>query len=254
MNQAKKKAGLVKHINARPLTYGIEINPNFESIFEEPGFLKDKLIENQLDFALISSVECFRNKDQLNYFPLVGVAAKNHVRSILFFQNQNDSKPGEIFVDQGSRSSVALLKVLFQLQYGYTPKMVPLPASRIQSQVLQGIGSNLMFGDTALSIQDKHHSDFIPVDLSYWWRETTGKPFVYAFWAFPKSSNFDDSLFLSSLEVGLKNLHSIISSYSGSMTEEELRMYFHKDLHFILDEEDRSGYSLFCDYIQKFNL
>ncbi|HMY65661.1 MAG TPA: ABC transporter substrate-binding protein, partial [Leptospiraceae bacterium] len=56
------RIGLVKHSNARPLTFGIEKSGEHSLVYENPSVLKDLLLEGKLDTALISSVECIRNR------------------------------------------------------------------------------------------------------------------------------------------------------------------------------------------------
>ena len=74
--------------------------------------MKEELLKGNLDLALISSVECIRNSDVLDFSLSTGVCSSNRVRSILYFENKFH-KETKIHVDEGSRSSVALLKILF---------------------------------------------------------------------------------------------------------------------------------------------
>ena len=67
------KIGIVKHLNARPLTYGFEKSGSHELVFENPSVLKDLLLKGKLDTALISSVECIRNESVLAYSTACGV-------------------------------------------------------------------------------------------------------------------------------------------------------------------------------------
>jgi chorismate dehydratase len=111
------KIGVVKHLNARPLTYGLEKNIEHSVLYENPSVLKEELLNNNLDLALISSVECIRNESKLDFSMSTGVCAEKKVRSILFFENKKEANPEVIFVDEGSRSSVALLRILYHEKY-----------------------------------------------------------------------------------------------------------------------------------------
>ena len=82
------KIGVVKHLNARPLTYGFEKKGEHSIFYENPSVLKEELLKGNLDLALISSVECIRNSDVLDFSLSTGVCSSNRVRSILYFENK----------------------------------------------------------------------------------------------------------------------------------------------------------------------
>ena len=245
------KIGIVKHLNARPLTYGFEkfgIHPVFS---ESPAVLKDMLLRGELDTALISSIEVLRNKETLGFSDKFGVCAEKKVRSILFFKNKSENfPPKEVFVDSGSRSSVALLKLLLKLQTGWDIIMTPRDPEEIAEGLLKNNGSHLLFGDNALLTGSKPEF-FEVIDLASWWNQVTGFSFCFAFWAYPKNSPLPDEFFGESLEYGLRNINEIISQekrFSPSLVSD----YLNKDLHYVLSESDRKGFSLFEEKCEEY--
>jgi chorismate dehydratase len=243
------KIGVVKHLNARPLTYGIEKSGEHEILYENPSVLKDELLKGNLDTALISSVECLRNKDSLGYSTTTGVCATGKVRSILYFKNLTDPLPKEVFVDMGSRSSVALLQVLFKRNYNFIPKVIPSDPVLIQEKLKAGIGSHLLFGDNAL-LADRNLDNYHITDLAEWWNQDTNLGFCFAFWAYPKDKPVSDDLFYFSLEFGLKNIEEIISSESR-FTRPMLELYLKNELHYLVQTKDKVGFELFSEEIEK---
>lgn len=242
------KIGVVKHLNARPLTYGIEKSGEHEILYENPSVLKDELLKGNLDTALISSVECIRNQHSLGYSTATGVCATGKVRSILFFENVKELEPKEISVDFGSRSSVALLQILIKRKYNYIPKVVPTDPVLIQNSIHQGKGSHLLFGDNAL-LAEYDSDKYRVIDLAEWWNTDTQLGFCFAFWAYPKKSPVSDDLFYFSLEYGLKNIQEIIS-LETRFPPLMLETYLKKELHYLVRSKDRQGFELFSQEVK----
>lgn len=236
------RIGLVKHINARPLTYGFEKSGEHSLLYENPSVLKDELLAGNLDLALISSIECLRNKDKLNFSLSTGVCATEKVRSILFFKNKVEDFH-KIYVDFGSRSSVALLKVLIYRTYSFLPETLPEKPEVIQEMIHKTKGSHLLFGDNALVA--KYDPNFYEcIDLASWWHKLTGLGFCFAFWAYPKDSKISEDVFYISLEEGLKNLNEIIQKETR-IEKNLLETYLKKELHYIVTSKDKMGFELF---------
>lgn len=87
------KIGIVKHLNARPLTWGFEQHSEYKVVPENPSLLKDYLLRGLVDVGLISSIECLRNSEVLSVSMKVGVCATEQVRSIKFFKNKKNPIP-----------------------------------------------------------------------------------------------------------------------------------------------------------------
>lgn len=246
------KIGIVKHLNARPLTLYFERSPDFTPVYDNPSVLIELLKKGELDCALVSSIECERNKDKFDYTKIVGVCARDVVRSVLFFKNENDPGiPGSIFTDKGSRSSVCLLQCLFHLEYGKKLEVIPTDAKEISEMMEKGIGSHLLFGDHALL--QTPIPGYQVIDLAEWWYRLTGLYFCFAFWAYPKGKQWDNQIFLTALEYGLKELSSIIS--------EEKRLpiaitdrYLKQELHFIPEQKNLDGFALFIKTAKELDL
>ncbi|TGL73980.1 menaquinone biosynthetic enzyme MqnA/MqnD family protein [Leptospira jelokensis] len=246
------KIGIVKHLNARPLTLYFERSPEFFPVYENPSVLIELLKKGELDCALVSSIECIRNEDRFDHTKIVGVCAKDIVRSVLFFQNEKETGvPKQVFTDKGSRSSVCLLQCLFHLEYGKTVEVIPTDAKEISEMMEKGNGSHLLFGDHALL--QTPVPGYQVVDLAEWWNRITGLYFCFAFWAYPKGKRWDNQIFLTALEYGLKELPSIIS--------EEKRLpiaitdrYLKQELHYIPEKKNLDGFQLFVKTAKELNL
>jgi chorismate dehydratase len=245
------KIGVVKHLNARPLTYGFEKKGNHSIFYENPSILKEELLKGNLDLALISSVECIRNEERLDYSLSVGVCSSHRVRSILFFENKI-KKEEPILVDEGSRSSVALLKILYTLKEGKPPSTIPTKPEIIQEQIRNKQGSHLLFGDNAL-LATWDPEAFNVYDLGEWWNQETDLYFIFALWATPKGKIIEDQWLYSSLEYGLQRMDEIIEN-EKRFPRNMVSTYLQSELHYVSTEKDRKGFEKFQFLCKENNL
>ncbi|MBE7438775.1 MAG: menaquinone biosynthesis protein [Spirochaetales bacterium] len=246
------RIGLVSFLNARPLDYGIRKSGAHEITVATPSALVDLLLKGEIDTALISSVECLRHP-QLYTCPDVGVASAGPVDSILYFEKPSpaflSSPPGIIYVDRGSRSSVALIQTLMAQKFGFLPQTISEDPGLIPGRVKERSSAGLLIGDNALAFADSPQSGgFIIKDLGAWWQESEGLPFVYALWA--GNQSLDPDFFKDSLTEGLGHIEEIASesSYSKSL------QYLKERLHFQLAESDHAGLERFREHLRRWQL
>lgn len=247
------KIGLVKHLNAKPLTFFFQNNPNFEILEDHPSALKEQLISGNLDIALISSVECERNRDILEYSTALGIAGFGKIQSILFYKNDNweSSEKNTIFADTSSLTSVSLLHLLL-LHSGETGFSIePMPPELIQKNFPRKQNSFMLIGDHALS--NPNPEGFQPIDLCEWWTKEFQLPFVFAFWAYRKGVSFDTELFLNAYHDSMSKIDTIVSQ-EQRFSPEITKQYLTKDLHFLLSEKDLLGFQKFIEKLKSYEL
>ncbi|MCC5816243.1 MAG: hypothetical protein JJT78_15940 [Leptospira sp.] len=204
------RIGLVESVNARPLSWGMELDERHELVFDSPKNLSEMLLKGNLDTALISSVEIIRNSNILDYSRTCGVCTQEKVESILFFKNIKEKfPPNQFSVDSGSKTSVALFELLYFLETNQKAVVVPTDPLQIKKDIQKNKGSHMLFGDNALSVKWDTGS-YEVIDLANWWYIKTNLFFVFALWAFPKSKPISDSFFLNSLDIGLASVEEII--------------------------------------------
>src|SRR3954453_5856685 len=120
------RIGAVNYLNSKPLVYGLDaLAPKVRLSFDLPSRLADSLAAGRLDGALIPSVEFFRSPG----YAVVSdacVACRGPVLSVkLHFRvPPPDVRSGAL--DEGSRTSAALARILLAEQYGVRPRLEPL--------------------------------------------------------------------------------------------------------------------------------
>ncbi len=253
------RLGLVKHLNAHPLDYGFREDGVHDLIEDTPARLYAMLAEGELDAALISSVECLRNEHRFGYCDTVGVCCHGALRSILYFEANEAGKefnlasaPEKIYADSGSRSSVALLQVLYHSSTGILPRLESREPEQIPAAVLADRESGgLLIGDAALRFSESPDAPrFLMKDLGQWWKELESLPFVFALWAYPRERPVDHSLFEKSLEAGLKHLPQIAAESEFSFAEE----YITDLLHYRLEKPEWQALRRFRERLQALDL
>src|SRR5947207_5537071 len=108
--------------------------------------------------------------------PNIAIAAKGAVKSILLISQVPLENIRTVAADTSSRSSVALLQVLFAKFYGTKPSFIPMEPKL--PVMLKSCDAALVIGDPALLAKTEGYEIW---DLAAEWHRFTGKAFVFAF-------------------------------------------------------------------------
>jgi chorismate dehydratase len=173
------RVGAVSYLNTKPLIEGLgEFAPNAQLILDVPSRLADRLAAGDLDVGLIPVVEYFR-AGNYSIVPGVSIASRGAVLSVTLFSRVPWPEIRSIAMDEGSRTSVALTRILLEKRYGIRPRIEQLPL---------GVAADGMTTDAVLLIGDRAMKACLPgfahsYDLGQEWFDWIGLPFVYAVWA-----------------------------------------------------------------------
>ena len=123
------RVGAVSYLNAKPLYYRLtEFAPGISLEMDLPSRLADRLAEGELDVALIPSVEYLRGAVRgYEIIPGFAIAAEGAVRSVKLFSRVPIESIRTLALDAGSRTSVALTRVLLAERHGLHPELKSLP-------------------------------------------------------------------------------------------------------------------------------
>ena len=171
--------GAVSYLNSKPLIEGLEelLEGRATLRLDYPSRLADDLASGRLDVALIPSIEYFRGQ---NYEVISDacVAAHGPVLSVKLYSRVPWGEVKSLALDEGSRTSATLARILLAERHGVFPKLEPLPLDhRTQDSSADAI---LLIGDRAINPPNE---EFLGTwDLGEEWLEWTGLPFVFAMW------------------------------------------------------------------------
>jgi chorismate dehydratase len=263
---AKNKISIVKYLNAVPLAWGILEGPqrdSFEPLLSTPAECADQLAKGSVDIGLIPSIEFQRIKGS-RIVPGPAVASLYQVRSVILVSVVPLWKVKTVACDSGSRTSVALTKIIFDEYYQIRPDF--RPAEPNLANMLAQNDAALLIGDNALKFMAENDLPNIetqkPIvrsgseplevfDLAERWRFLTGLPFVFAFWAVRdgfKDAGIVDTL-KSSRDFGVSNIPDIAQKYSESLQikKEFIQAYLEKNVHYYMDQTCLEALRLFYE-------
>jgi chorismate dehydratase len=187
MKETDFRIGAVNYLNSKPLVEGLsELLPGTEIHLDYPSRLADDLTAGHLDVALIPSIEYFR-RDDYQIISDACVAAHGAVLSVKLYSRVPWSDVRTLALDEGSRTSATLARILLAERFGISPKLESLPLeNRTEDTQADAI---LLIGDRALlPPKEKFLATW---DLGEEWFHWTGLPFVFAMWVAKNRDNLD---------------------------------------------------------------
>jgi chorismate dehydratase len=235
----KLRVGIVNYLNSKPLAWGFLKGHHadlFAPSFHPPALVARLLGQGNLDIGLIPSIEVQRIPN-LRVLPDMCIAARHEVRSVLLVSRVPIGEVRRVALDQNSRTSATLLRILMRERWGLDPEYLherPDP-----DRMLAEADAALIIGDPALRVDRERYQI---VDLAAEWNALTGLPFVFAVWAVRPEVEIPDLpfYFKSSLRYGLSSLDTLVRESAAEMglDTSEVRSYLTENLSFFLRQEE----------------
>ena len=274
---AKLRISVVEYLNTAPLVWGFTDGPlagRYDLSFTVPSLCAEALRRDEADVAIIPAIE-YQRMDGVVALPEMAVAAKGEVRSILVVAKKPVELARRMALDRGSRSSVALVRLLCAGYWGAHPEFVE--AEPDPPAMLAQADAALVIGDPALRIALKMDAlagkrpggevccsgdpseqpvpgvdTLFVYDVAQQWREMTGHACVLAIWAGRRETMTPEVVadFQASKEYGLARLSEIAegASLKLDLPAQALERYLRENIDFSLDAENLRGLEL---YFQK---
>lgn len=248
------RIGAVSYLNSKPLIEGLaELCPEAELILDFPSRLADGLARGALDVALIPSVESFSDPD----YEVVSngcVATHGPVFSVKLYFRKHPGDVRSIALDEGSRTSAALARVMLEERFGVQPTIERLPIGNT-TETTQA-DAILLIGDRAMSApKEQFHTVW---DLGEEWVTWTGLPFVFAMWVARKDADLGQipEKLNAARDLGLQRIEPISQKGAAALNLplDMVRTYFTRNLHFTLGSAEQTGLRLFQELAAKHDL
>jgi chorismate dehydratase len=245
--RSNTRIGAVSYLNSKPLIEGLpELLHGSELVLDYPSRLADELTAGALDVALIPSVEFLRNPS----YRIVSdacVATRGPVLSVKLYSRVPLGTIRTLALDEGSRTSAALSRIMLGERYGVEPVLQPLPMGSSCDECTAD--AMLLIGDRAML---PPREAFVAVwDLGEEWLRWTGLPFVFALWAARPSATLDgvESALCAARDEGVRRIADIARREAPKLgiTETLAMQYLTRNLHFHLGSAERSGLKLFSE-------
>jgi chorismate dehydratase len=250
------RIGAVSYLNTKPLVYGLaELAPQHELVFDLPSRLADDLAAGRLDVALIPSIEFFKNPT----YTIVSdacIACRGPVRSVKLFSRVPPANIRTLALDEGSRTSVALVRILLRERLEIDPTLLPLPIDA-QPEAIEA-DALLLIGDRA--IQPPNGRFIAEWDLGDVWCRWAELPFVFAMWVAQQKTNAAleevGNLLSQTRDLGVANVESIAAAEHAAvgLSYDDCLVYLRDQLHLYLGPRELAGLRLFREHASRLGL
>lgn len=217
---------------------------------EAPARCAHLLALGEVDAALVPAIE-YQRIPEIAVVRGVCVGSRSRVRSVVLATKNLELKDVRtVALDTSSRTSVALIRVIFREFIGFEPEWKPAEANL--HAMLRESDAALIIGDPAMVFS---REGLCVYDLAALWRDHTGLGFVFAMWMARQHSveRVGAIDFAGGRDEGLEHVQEIVALYEKKLklTSEELSTYLLENICFKLDEEMLAGLNLFYKLAHK---
>jgi chorismate dehydratase len=238
-------------LNARPLVYGLELQPDLFSLrFDVPSRCAALLHGGSIDVGMIPSIEYLRGHAAYRIVPGCGITSSAAVASVALFTTGPVVQVRSIAADTSSRTSNGLLRVLCYESFGIDPSFVPMPPDL--DAMLARCDAALLIGDAALFL-DHEARGLLKLDLGSEWAKLTGLPFVWAFWAGRPGAVSPRAVqaLVRAREAGVAASDAIAAAYCAPDQVAVGRAYLRENIQYTLGEREEAGLRAFFRLAEK---
>jgi len=245
----KYKISVVSFLNSIPFHLGLEKlkqNQNIELYFDKPSICAEKLKKNEVDIGLVPVAVL----PKLSYYEIISdyvISSNNDVNTVLLLSNNHINEINTIYLDNDSKTSVQLVKVLasnfWKINVNYKNINITTDLNVESNEAV------LAIGDKTFDLKDKFKYCY---DLAQEWSNYTNFSFVFACWVAnkPIDSEFKNE-FNKNLAFGINNIELSVNQYNNIIDKEKAILYLKNNINYILNEKSRKGMSLFLDLIRR---
>ena len=278
---SKLRISIVQYLNTAPLVRGFTHGPlqgKYDLSFTVPSLCAEALRSDEADVAIIPAVE-YQRIPGLIVLPDLSIASKERVRSLLVLSKVPIRSAGSIALDNSSRSTQALVRILCDSRWNIEPRSTQ--AAPDAAEMLKDSDAALVIGDPALRIAIAAETRANPGPDGEWlcegktagipsveklhvydvvreWWHMTERPAVLAVWAArPEAATAELSAdFSTSLDFGLAHLEEICAEASRDLQlpERELLLYLRTNIDYSLDAENTKGLLTYFGHCSRLGL
>jgi chorismate dehydratase len=254
-NQTALRLGAVSYLNTKPLVFGLEelLPEGAQLRFELPSRLAGELAAESLDVALVPSIAYARHPNH-QIISRSCIACRGPVWSVKLLFRVAPDQVRTLAEDEGSRTSVALARILLWRRYGIQPSSVPFPIGTPPEETVAD--AVLIIGDRAMHGFGSAWID--EWDLGQQWWHETGLPFVFAMWI-GRGGRSDPGLGQTldqARQDGCRAAEQLAKQYGPQygLSTADCLAYFRENLHFELGPQELAGLTLFYEQAAQLGL
>jgi len=245
------------YLNTAPLIWSFLYGSRQGSVslftHEAPARCAEMLANGEVDSALVPVIE-YQSIPEIAIVPDVCVGSRSAVRSVVIASKLNNlKKVKRVVLDDSSRTSVALVKIIFREFLGFEPEWETAPPDL--TSMLRHADAALIIGDPAMQIP---RDQFRVFDLATLWHDFTGFGFVFAMWMLrpQNAAAFPPVDFAAARDEGLAHLNEIVAHQADqiALSPEEIKDYLTNNIAFQIDDGMKQGLELYFELARKHGL
>jgi chorismate dehydratase len=249
MSQKILRFGLHEFLNAQPLLVPLlncAEEAGLKMVVDVPSRLAEMLKAGSLDIAMIPTVEYLKEADRYRLLD-VCIASRNQVATVLLVTKVPVREIKTLALDERSRTSVALLKILFGKEF--PRQMVYEPAPPDPVAMLRAHDAALIIGDQNFSLP-KLPTGAQVFDLSEEWFLKTEKTFVHAVIAVREGVVWEKRIYdaiHSAKRRGTESIATIANAFASArgLDSAVCEDYLRHKIIYALGPEEQEGLALF---------
>ena len=244
------------YLNSAPLIWSFLYGPHRGSVdFVEavPARCAQLLSDAAVEGALVPVIEYQRIAGG-SLVPDVCVGSRKEVLSVVLVSKDKQLEDMKsVALDESSRTSATLVKVVFREFLGHEPEWTTR-APNIE-EMLEKNDAALIIGDPGMGFRRRGLKVW---DMAALWKQHTGMGFVFAMWMVRDEAIERARLvnFAAVRDEGVAHLDNIVESYKDKipMPVSELRNYLTENIVFNVDESMENGLRLYFELAFKHGL
>ncbi len=231
---------MVSYLNSKPFEYGLkhtELTQEMEVITANPALCATLFENHTADIALIP-VGALHDFSDYKTITDYCIGCDGDVRTVCIFSNEDIQACKRLYLDNHSRTSYLLSKIIMEEHFGLHPEYCQLDINQFEPNLGDAV---LMIGDKVFQYENSFRFKY---DLGAIWKKWTGLPFVFAVWiARPELDNQTEQNLNMAFRYGIAHLPEIIRVESKANLD--LYFYFSHNIQYCMDEEKNKGLNLF---------
>lgn len=239
------RIGTVSFLNAHPLTAGLD-----DVVADVPSGLTERFLRGSVDVALLPVYEALR-VPECPILAAGAIASPGPVDSVLLFSRGEPGASKSVCLDEHSRTSNALTRLLFAELFGTAPEFLLPEGSDRRARA----DCYLLIGDRALTEQ---REGLVVTDLATAWRQLTGLPFCFAVWVARDSACAEEAMPIlrEARDLGLARRADYARAGAAELglPFEDLLTYLTKRITYSFGEPERKAVEEFRRLLTKHRL
>lgn len=227
------RLAVTKFLNTYPLIWDLEKSKykDIELIKETPARCSSLLLKNKVEGGVVP-ISTFAYKQDLLILLNPCVASSNEVKTVKLYSNKEIDKIYEVIVDEDSRASVILLKILLSIKYR-KHKLTFFKSNVSEIDSINDEFGYLLIGDKNFRLACDFKYQY---DLASEWVEWVNLPFIFASWMLidNKQNRKMESLIKSSYIKAKRDMDKVYEGASNywNIPLEEVKSYFKENISF----------------------